>query len=33
MQNAKPDVVELEKKKKADAEMKIRLIRESLGNL
>jgi valyl-tRNA synthetase len=33
MQNAKPDVVAHEQKKKADAEMKIKVIRESLLNL
>lgn len=33
MQNAKPEVVALEIKKKADAETKIRVIRESLTNL
>ena len=33
MQNAKPEVVALEKKKRADAETKIRVIRESLDNL
>lgn len=33
MQNAKPEVVALEKKKRSDAETKIRVIRESLGNL
>jgi valyl-tRNA synthetase len=33
MQNAKPEVVALEKKKRADAETKIRVIRESLANL
>ena len=31
--NAKPEVVENERKKKADAEMKIRMIQESLTNL
>lgn len=33
MQNAKPDVIALEQKKKSDAETKIRIIRESLANL
>jgi valyl-tRNA synthetase len=33
VQNAKPEVVELEKKKKSDAENKIKAIEESLGNL
>lgn len=33
MQNAKPEVIELEKKKKADAETKIKVIRESLSQL
>jgi valyl-tRNA synthetase len=33
MQHAKPEVVALEKKKRADAETKIRVIRESLANL
>jgi valyl-tRNA synthetase len=33
MQNAKPEVVALERKKRADAETKIRVIRESLANL
>ena len=33
MQSAKPEVVALEKKKRADAETKIRVIRESLANL
>lgn len=33
MQHAKPEVVELEKKKRSDAEMKIKAIRESLANL
>ena len=33
VQNAKPEVVEVEKKKKADAEAKIRAIEESLGSL
>lgn len=32
MQNAKPDVIALERKKKEDAETKIRVIRESLTN-
>ena len=32
VQNAKPEVVEAEKKKKADAEAKIKVIEESLGN-
>ena len=31
--NAKPEVVEVERKKKADAEMKIKMIQESLTNL
>ena len=31
--NAKPEVVALEKRKKEDAEAKIRAIEESLGNL
>jgi len=31
--NAKPEVVDLEKRKKADAEAKIKAIEESLGNL
>ena len=31
--NAKPEVVDLEKRKKADAEAKIRAIEESLANL
>jgi valyl-tRNA synthetase len=33
VQNAKAEVVEIERKKKADAEAKIRAIEESLGNL
>ncbi|MFI5185203.1 MAG: valine--tRNA ligase [Chitinophagales bacterium] len=33
VQNAKPEVIELERKKKADAEAKIKAIRESLENL
>ncbi len=33
VQNAKPEVVELERKKKLDAESKIRVIKESLANL
>lgn len=33
VQNAKPDVVEVERKKKADAEAKIKAIEESLQNL
>jgi len=33
VQNAKPEVVETERKKKADAEEKIKAIRESLSNL
>ena len=33
MQNAKPEVVALERKKKADAETKIKVIRESLTDL
>ncbi|HET9744991.1 MAG TPA: class I tRNA ligase family protein, partial [Chitinophagaceae bacterium] len=33
VQNAKPEVVEIEKKKKADAEAKIKAIEESLQNL
>jgi valyl-tRNA synthetase len=33
MQNARPEVVALEKKKRDDAETKIRVIRESLANL
>jgi valyl-tRNA synthetase len=33
IQNAKPEVVQLEQKKKADAEMKIKGIEESLANL
>ena len=33
VQNAKPEVVELERKKRADAETKIKVIEESLGNL
>jgi valyl-tRNA synthetase len=33
VQNAKPDVVELERKKKADTEDKIRVVQESLINL
>jgi valyl-tRNA synthetase len=33
VQNAKPEVVALEQKKKTDAEDKIRLIEESLRNL
>ena len=33
VQNAKPEVVELEKRKKADAEAKIRMLEESLASL
>ncbi len=33
MQNAKPEVVEMERKKKADAEIKIQTLLESLTNL
>jgi valyl-tRNA synthetase len=33
IQNAKPEIVETEKKKKADAEAKIKAIKESLENL
>jgi valyl-tRNA synthetase len=33
VQNAKPEVLALEQKKKADAEMKIRIIEESLATL
>ena len=33
VQNAKPEIVETEKKKKADAEAKIKAIRESLASL
>lgn len=33
VQNAKPEVVEIERKKKADAEAKIKAIEESLGSL
>ena len=33
VQNAKPEIVDIEKKKKADAEEKIRLIEESLGGM
>ncbi|ULQ57434.1 valine--tRNA ligase [Flavihumibacter rivuli] len=33
VQNAKPEVVELERRKKADAETKIKVIEESLSNL
>ncbi len=33
VQNAKPEVVELERRKKADAEEKIRVIEESLASL
>ncbi|HCL05105.1 MAG TPA: valine--tRNA ligase, partial [Chitinophagaceae bacterium] len=33
VQNAKPEVVELERKKMADAEARIKNIEESLGNL
>ena len=33
VQNAKPEVVALERKKKADAEMKLKVIEESLGVL
>ena len=33
VQNAKPEVVEVEKKKKADAEAKIKAIEESLERL
>jgi valyl-tRNA synthetase len=32
MQNAKPEVIELERKKRSDAMEKIRTIRESLTN-
>jgi valyl-tRNA synthetase len=31
--NAKPEVIEIEKKKKADAETKIRILQESIHNL
>jgi valyl-tRNA synthetase len=31
--NAKPEIVEIERKKKADAEEKIKLLKETLGNL
>jgi valyl-tRNA synthetase len=33
VQNAKPEVVEFEKKKQADAEARIKTIEESLSNL
>jgi valyl-tRNA synthetase len=33
VQNAKPEVIEIERKKKADAEAKIKVIEESLGSL
>ena len=33
VQNAKPEVVETEKKKKADAEAKIKALKESLQSL
>jgi valyl-tRNA synthetase len=33
VQNAKPELIELEKKKQADAEAKIKLIEESLQRL
>ena len=33
MSNAKPDVVENEKKKQADAEARIKVLEESLQNL
>ncbi len=33
VQNAKPDVIELERKKKADAETRIRIIEESLSTI
>ncbi|MBD0333405.1 MAG: class I tRNA ligase family protein, partial [Chitinophagaceae bacterium] len=33
LQNAKPEVVEIERRKKADAEQKIKVIEESLGQL
>jgi valyl-tRNA synthetase len=33
VQNAKPEIVEIERKKKADAEAKIKAIEESLGSL
>ncbi|MGZ3939489.1 MAG: hypothetical protein ACXVLT_12755, partial [Flavisolibacter sp.] len=33
VQNAKPDVVELERRKKADAEQKIKALEESLASL
>jgi len=33
VQNAKPEIVETERKKKADAEAKIKAIRESLQSL
>jgi valyl-tRNA synthetase len=33
VQNAKPEVIEIERKKKADAEAKIKIIEESLGSL
>jgi valyl-tRNA synthetase len=33
IQNAKPEIVENERKKKADAESKIKAIKESLENL
>jgi valyl-tRNA synthetase len=33
VQNAKPEVVEVEKRKKSDAEAKIRVIEESLSRL
>ena len=33
VQNAKPEVLEIERKKKADAEAKIKVIEESLASL
>ena len=33
MQNAKPEVVEMERKKQADAEARIKTIEESFANL
>jgi valyl-tRNA synthetase len=33
VQNAKPEIIEIERKKKADAEAKIKAIEESLVNL
>jgi len=33
VQNAKPDVIEIERKKKADAEEKIKLIQDTLDQL